>query len=342
MTAPPRLPLRLPDDPPAALLLRAARGLAPGWEDAEQATVEPVEGGITNLLFRLSAPGRPTVLVRRYGHNTELVINRDAENALFARLSALGVSPPLHGLFENGRVEGWLDGHRAMTPAEMAAPEHQHNIARALRRWHSLPVEGPPSLWDTLTRWLTKAAALEFEGGEDRARHAALDLPGRLAALNALREEVEAAADTLQTPGGQLGRRVVLAHNDLLSGNILIGPDPALLRFIDYEYAAPSYAAADLANHLNEYAGFEADYDRDFPDAAARRRLVQAYLGEGAAEDEVRELGAFVERLLIPNHLFWGAWSVIQARYSPISFDFLGYAERRFGGVGWHRRMLGR
>jgi ethanolamine kinase len=133
----------------------------------------------------------------------------------------------------------------------------------------------------------------------------------------------------------------VLAHNDLLSGNILIGPDPAALRFIDYEYAAPSYAAADLANHLNEYAGFEADYDRDFPDDAARRRLIEAYLGEGSEEEEVRELGGFVERLLIPNHLFWGAWSVIQARHSPIDFDFLGYAERRFGGVGWHRRMLG-
>jgi ethanolamine kinase len=336
----PRLPLRLPDDPPPALLLHAARGLAPGWEDAQHAQVEAVEGGITNLLFRLSSLGRPTVLVRRYGHNTELVIDREAENALFARLSALGVSPPLHGLLENGRVEGWLDGHRAMTPAEMAAPEHQHNIARALRRWHSLPVEGPVTLWDTLTRWLNTAVTLEFERPEDRARHAALDLPGHLASLAGLRDEVEAAAAALKTPGGQLGRKVVLAHNDLLSGNILIGPDPTALRFIDYEYAAPSYAAADLANHLNEYAGFDADYDRDFPDAAARRRLIEAYLGEGS-EDEVRELGGLVERLLIPNHLFWGAWSVIQARCSPIDFPFLEYAERRFGGVGWHRRMLG-
>ena len=337
----PRLPLRLPDDPPATLLLKAAQGLAPGWEDAQDAMIEPVEGGITNLLYRLSAPGRPTVLVRRYGHNTELVIDRAAENALFAELSALGVSPPLYGLLENGRVEGWLDGHRAMTPAEMAAPEHQHNIARALRRWHSLPVEGPPSLWDTLTRWLTTAVALEFERAQDRGRHAALGLEGQLASLAELRAEIEAAAAALQTPGGQLGRKVVLAHNDLLSGNILIGPDPTALRFIDYEYAAPSYAAADLANHLNEYAGFEADYDRDFPDADARRRLVVAYLGELADEDAVRELGGFVERLLIPNHLFWGAWSVIQARCSPIPFDFLGYAERRFGGVGCHRRMLG-
>ena len=337
----PRLPLRLPDDPPAELLLAAARGLVPGWEDASAATVEPVEGGITNLLYRLSAPGRPTALVRRYGHNTELVIDREAENRLFARLSALGVSPPLHGLLENGRVEGWLEGHRAMTPAEMAAPEHQPHIARALRRWHELPVEGPPSLWDTLTRWLNTAVALEFERAEDRARHAALNLPGHLASLADLQAEVEAAAAALQTPGGQLGRKVVLAHNDLLSGNILIGPDPTALRFIDYEYAAPSYAAADLANHLNEYAGFEADYDRDFPNADARRRLVVAYLGEPHDEDAVRELGGFVERLLIPNHLFWGAWSVIQARCSPIDFPFLEYAERRFGGVGWHRRMLG-
>ncbi|MCK6521161.1 ethanolamine kinase [Myxococcota bacterium] len=341
MTSLPHLPLRLPDAPDDEALLAAARALVPGWEDAQAAEINPVEGGITNLLFRLSAPGRPTALVRRYGHNTELVIQREAENALFARLSALGVAPPLYGLLENGRVEGWLDGHRAMTPAEMATPMQQRGIGRALRRWHELPVEGPPSLWDTLQRWLTTAAELSFEAAEDRARHAALDLQGQLAALPTLRAEVEGAAAELKTPGGQLGRRVVLAHNDLLSGNILIGPDPEALRFIDYEYAAPSYAAVDLANHLNEYAGFEADYDRDFPDEAARRRLVAAYLGPAHGDDEVAELQAFVERLLIPNHLFWGAWSVIQARCSPIQFDFLGYAERRFGGVHWHRRMLG-
>ena len=127
----PRLPLRLPDDPPAELLLAAARGLVPGWEDASAATVEPVEGGITNLLYRLSAPGRPTALVRRYGHNTELVIDREAENRLFARLSALGVSPPLHGLLENGRVEGWLEGHRAMTPAGRSGVT-AGNAARAM------------------------------------------------------------------------------------------------------------------------------------------------------------------------------------------------------------------
>lgn len=336
-----RLPLRLPETPDAETLLGAARALVPGWEDAQDAEITPVEGGITNLLYRLSAPGRPAALVRRYGHNTELVIDRAAENALFARLSALGVSPRLYGLLENGRIEGWLDGHRALTPAEMASPEHQPHIARALRRWHELPIDGPPTLWGTLTRWLTTAVTLEFEGAQDRARHAALGLEGQLASLAALQAEVEAAAAALQTPGGQLGRRVVLAHNDLLSGNILLGPDPTALRFIDYEYAAPSYAAVDLANHLNEYAGFEADYDRDFPDADTRRRLVAAYLGPGHGEDEVAELQGFVERLLIPNHLFWGAWSVIQARHSPIPFDFLGYAERRFGGVGWHRRMLG-
>lgn len=39
-------------------------------------------------------------------------------------------------------------------------------------------------------------------------------------------------------------------------------------------------------------------------------------------------------------NLFWGGWAVIQARYSPIDFDFLTYAGERLGGYKKHRALF--
>jgi len=41
--------------------------------------------------------------------NTQVIIQRETENRLFAQLSALGFSPLYLGRFANGRVEGYLD-----------------------------------------------------------------------------------------------------------------------------------------------------------------------------------------------------------------------------------------
>ena len=36
---------------------------------------------------------------------------------------------------------------------------------------------------------------------------------------------------------------------------------PGKLYFIDFEYGSYSYRGYDIANHFNEYAGFDCDYD---------------------------------------------------------------------------------
>jgi ethanolamine kinase len=33
----------------------------------------------------------------------------------------------------------------------------------------------------------------------------------------------------------------------------------------------------------------------------------------------------------LASHQFWGTWAFFQAAYSPIDFDYLGYAELRWG-----------
>jgi len=315
-------------------LLAVARAVATPWADVEKATIRVVSGGITNLLFALSADRRPTVLVRVYGPATSAVIDRDAENTLFAELSRVGFAPPYHGRFRNGRVEGFLDGFRALEPHEIGLPDLRRLIARRLREMHGLlPVAVPSRLWSSLASWMDQARGLSFRG-EAARRCAALDLDRQHGHLHALERRFrERLVPAASSAGAEAALQVVMAHNDLLAGNVLY--DGREVRFIDYEYGAPSYAAFDLANHFCEYAGFDSDFEAHFPSRAVREEVVGAYLGPARAAD-VADFTDVVDFFVLPDHLWWGTWAVLQAFHSPIDFDFLGYAQLRFAGLSVH------
>ena len=99
-----------------------AAGIRPTEEDI---ALTVVTGGITNQLFRADfvAASQPpsSLLVRVFGG--EGMIDRDIENAAFVGLSQAGVGVPYYGRFENGRIEGWLDGADPLELDEMALPD---------------------------------------------------------------------------------------------------------------------------------------------------------------------------------------------------------------------------
>jgi ethanolamine kinase len=330
------LDLRLdPSDPKLGDgLLGVARALAPGWADATQAEITRLTGGITNVLYELRAPGRPPLLVRIHGQNTEVLIDREAEIRLFGELSRVGFGPPLYGRFANGRVEGFLDGYRTLKPADLGRPGLRRLIARKLRELHELPLaDGEPRLWSTLSAWMERARALSFEGAEAE-RYAALELERHAALLQRLRNHfTRELLPAARTPGARFATRAVLAHDDLLAGNIMYDDERHEVRFIDYEYAACSYAGFDVANHFCEYAGFDADFERDFPAAAVRHDFIAAYLGPGHVPEDIAAFDEVVTFFVVPAHLWWATWAVVQARYSSIDFDYLGYARSRLAGV---------
>ena len=41
----------------------------------------------------------------------------------------------------------------------------------------------------------------------------------------------------------------------------------------------------------------------------------------------------------LASHIYWGIWAVVQARYSPIDFDYMGYHRLRL--EEYHRRKAG-
>lgn len=336
------LPLRLDaaspgrDDRARAI----AAAALPGWP-AAAAAVEVVSGGITNALLRLRAPTGETVLVRGYGPNTDVVIDRERENQLFARLSAAGFAPPYLARFTDGRVEGDLVGFRHLEPREMGADRWRRGIAARLAELHrQAPAQPEPRTFETLQGWMRIAQDCRF-GGAAAAAHRALDLDHQAAALGRLAARFRTQlAPAAASPGAAAAVRPVLAHNDLLSGNVLVHEGTGEIRFIDYEYGDTGYAGFDVANHFGEYAGFDSDFARGFPGAATRRDFAAAYLGTDDA-GTLDDFDRLVRFFVLIDHLWWGAWAVVQARHSPIDFDFMGYAGLRFAGLAFHEARWG-
>jgi ethanolamine kinase len=126
---------------------------------------------------------------------------------------------------------------------------------------------------------------------------------------------------------------IVFSHNDLLSGNIIINEETDEIRFIDFEYAGPNYQAFDIANHFNEWAGFEADYSR-YPNKKQQYEFYSNYLreynGVEPSESDLYTLYKQVNKFALVSHFFWGSWSLVQASISKIDFDFITYARQRF------------
>jgi len=134
-------------------------------------------------------------------------------------------------------------------------------------------------------------------------------------------------------------------------------------QLIDFEYGWFSYLGHDLANHFCEYAGFDfaACLDRDYPVGLKKLPTVRCYCDAAFksssspdASSLVKELAALLPRddaeyaalcdaldkfALAPS-AFWGLWSVLQAKHSPIDFDFAQYAVDRWWGFETHRRAF--
>lgn len=298
-----------------------------GGVEAAECETKRISGGITNELWKVSrrGGGSPTVAVRVFGAGTEVLLDREKELRVVEALDAESIGAGVLLTFANGRVERFLEG-RTLDPPDLARPEVFEVLAPILKRLHGARVDdgsgGAPQLWAALRKMhslaVDAAETLAKEGSTKASVAAALGLPGYATELEAVR----AACDALGSP-------TVFAHNDLLSGNVLRDDATGALNLIDFEYAGYSLRGYDIANHFNEWCGFECEWER-YPTAEQQNAFFTAYLGSGAATTEGlaamrREAAAFS----LASHLFWGLWAVVQAKHSTVDFDYLSYAELR-------------
>lgn len=373
----------------------AALIVVPGWDLSllTSASASVVSGGITNAIWCIGIspplpPGAPShALVRVFGAGSSVFIDREADTARVAALASRGLGPLLYGAFANGRVEQWFADTRPLEPAEMSAPHHASAIARATAALHVGAADllitseagdffPPPVLWRRVTSWLDVASAaatttttrsLAVRYAREAAAWAETALGAAAAARwsDKARARAEAAAEspalaTARAAGAAAGLCVVFAHNDLLSGNILVpttsgtSPSDVAVRLIDTEYAAPNYLGFEIANHWFEICGFEVDLSR-FPSVEARADWTRAYVdaggagsagaaalaaGPAAAAAFADELASTATRFVVASHLWWGSWALVQAGLTTSScdFDYGAYAERRLALIDKHAK----
>ena len=98
--------------------------------------------------------GPSSLLVKKYGGNVfteqaQDLLNSSLHQALiFYEQSVRGWGPKLYGLFDNGRVEEYVDCH-TLTAEEAFTPEFSRDIAKAYARFHSLKLpfkKGNPNI----------------------------------------------------------------------------------------------------------------------------------------------------------------------------------------------------
>jgi ethanolamine kinase len=352
--------IEIPDDEVKrhSVIRQFVAGLLPEFADCitdQQIGRSILSGGVTNQLYKVWRVDKPevAVVVRVFGKETERIISRNAE--LFWQSQFLRT----FGKCRNGLAYEFLAGFKELTPQEMI--QYTRVTAIAMARFHlratTAALLTPPYSTEVnfthkaLKTWFDIALSPECQAKVGH-RTSHLDLPSRAATALRLSDAIEALADYL--PQGA-------CHNDLLGANIMLrrGSDglPVVaegakgslgdfdehVRLIDFEYAHRNYFYYDIANHFNEFGGLEADWSK-YPSDAKAIEFIQQYITTfrgltlkpgservSPSVDATQVLG-YVKLLSMASHLIWGAWSVIQAAFSVIEFDYLTYAAQRFQG----------
>ncbi|KAF7806371.1 putative ethanolamine kinase [Senna tora] len=311
------------------LIVKLCKDMFKEWSNLDDTCfyVERISGGITNLLLKVSVKvgncKDVSITIRLYGLNTEHFIDRKKELQATKYLSAAGFGANWLGIFGNGMVNSFIKG-KTLTPSDMREPKLAAKIAKQVRRLHQVEIPGckEPQLWNDICKFFEKASVLEFDDSEKKTTYGKISF-----------REVHDEIMELKELTSHLNSPVVFAHNDLLSGNIMTNDEEDKLYIIDYEYASYNYRGYDIGNHFAEYAGFDCDYSL-YPNMNQQYHFFRHYI-QSDRPDEVsqKDLETFyveANTYALASHILWALWALIQAKMSPIDFDYLGYFFLRY------------
>lgn len=169
--------------------------LRPDWS-AEHVDFVRFTDGITNTLLKAvhKQPGlskdeidREAILLRAYGHGTDLIIDRKRETQNHELLMQHGLAPELLARFDNGMMYRFVRGS-VTHPEDLRKSEIYLAVARRLAQWHA-----------TVPCLPGKTHVSERMNG-----HGAGILDGTIGAgtkkYTSLQEAIDAAAPTKQAP----------------------------------------------------------------------------------------------------------------------------------------------
>ncbi|KAF9425825.1 hypothetical protein BGZ76_003056 [Entomortierella beljakovae] len=312
--------------------------LFPEWNVNDMSYLQFKDGITNKLICCTHDPTGTQVLVRAYGKKSEVIIDRRQEILNMITLSNLGLAPPLFGKFKNGLAYGCIPG-KVYQVSDMRDPHKMELIARKLGIWHStikIPGERVSKLFKTIHKWIKEVP-------KSYSKPAVQEVFAKNFNLTELNQELITLEDHLV----KLNSPVVFCHNDLLYANLIYNEAKDDAFFIDYEYGSYSYRGFDIANHFNEWAGFECEY-QNYPSKEVQLKWFRSYLetskSEGSdsnsnnsgisenevSEEDVENLYREVNKFALASHFYWGVWALVQAQLSDIDFDYMPYAVLRF------------
>lgn len=285
------------------------------------------------------------LLLRVYGPQAGLLIDREHELVVLERLALRKIGPQLLGTFTNGRLEQFLDAD-PLTKEDLWDRECSGQIAKRMRELHDglglleSEREKGPAIWANYDKWLPRSIELlktmekKDPGAIERILHS--DLDTFLNMVNTYREWV------LNRHGGaeEIKNYLVFAHSDTQYGNILRYHPPKgspllapknehrQLVVIDFEYSAQNLRGYDICNHfcewMSDYHHPEISYhiwEERYPDTEAQLNFIRAYVEHGAKsfddeealDQEVDSLMKDVKAWRPAVHIYWAIWGIVQA-----------------------------
>ena len=292
--------------------------MVPEFKDANDKDISLVHftEGITNkIICATNNKNNFKVIVRTCGDFTEYVIDREME------LLVMNSSPTIkvYGKFLNGIIYSFIEG-RTINIEDLSDSKTFNDTALSIARHHKLnpPIKKVPLLFITLRKWISNVP-LEY-----------LDPKKEAFDIKILKEELIFMEENLKNRSD-----IVLCHNDLLLKNFIKNEKGVDL--IDYEYSGYNYRAFDIANHFNEWCGFDMNWD-NFPNEETQRRFLKVYY-EAFYDNKINEIdvGKEIDRAIedikwfdLASNYFWGTWGLIQAALSTIDFNYCDYGRKRF------------
>lgn len=265
----------------------------PAWSQLSTLVIRPLQGGITNRNFVVTAHDIEYV-VRLPGERTELLgIDRANESEAATQAASLGIGPPVFGELPGvGTLITLLVPGGHVPPDQFV--ERLDDVVGLVRQFHrSGHVAGAFPI-HRVVEWHAR----------DAGAHGVI-APSSYERLHQQSRRIERAFATAPTDP-------VPCHNDLLPSNVLFGPERVWL--LDFEYAGMNDVFFDLAN-LSVNSELTAANDE---------RLLRLYFGGTSASAWAR-----LQLMKIMSEFREGMWAVVQQAISTLDTDFVGYAAER-------------
>lgn len=279
-----------------------------------------LKGGITNKMYKIKTCDDIYIL-RFYGKNTELFIDRDLEIKMLNYLSNEENAPKIIKIFNGGRIEEFKKGVISFEPAK-----YQELLCKSLVKLHNIRMKNfMPFFWSKFNK-------LRMEN-------------------NIYIKEINEVIKKIYNYSNYWNE-LIIGHGDLTLGNVLLNNENNKVNLIDFEYSCVMPRGFELGNHLCEYYGFTID-KLLYPEKKIRMNLIKYYLKHYYKinnEDNHHKHNnsivfnnkdiEIIDLYSLISHYYWGCWAYVQSKVSTINFNYKSYGDNRFSMFLYYKKIF--